>query len=347
MAVTKQAYTANNIWTAAQLASVFRSAFIDAGLMTEWYDSFVNNSIENRILEVVYDASKTYGKTYYWFMFTTSGVFYHYATGWNTTTKQPTGTLYLDYTNNSFTDTSRMVTLRSGLSTSSPVQILRYTSQDKPSHSWFMVGQSNSFSPFLIAPASHSPASWIDLDKTFFNHLLFPSLSLQNVYAANLTMVSRGFTRRSALLGSAFNGTTTGQEFWTTTAPVASYTAFGRGSNLASNNMGGGGGTGFETSATTIRASMSIALPYANSAANPAYTSNYNPVCLGMPYSMWIPSSAMPTDFGIVGHYANNTMVQLDTFVVTSGVEEWEILAVANNTTVTVGASIALVARVI
>jgi hypothetical protein len=75
MAVTKQTYTASATWTASGLASIFRSAFIDAGLMTEWHDSFLN-TIENRVLEITYNGSKTYGKTYHWFQFTTSGVFY-------------------------------------------------------------------------------------------------------------------------------------------------------------------------------------------------------------------------------------------------------------------------------
>ena len=51
MAVTKQVYTAAATWTASGLADIFQSAFIDAGLMTAWHDSFLN-TVENRVLAV-------------------------------------------------------------------------------------------------------------------------------------------------------------------------------------------------------------------------------------------------------------------------------------------------------
>ena len=97
MACTKQTYTATATWTASDLAQLFEDAFIDAGLMTAWYDSFLSSSVENRVLEVVYDGTKTYGKTYYWFMFTTTGVYLHVATGWDAPNNVPSGTQYLDY----------------------------------------------------------------------------------------------------------------------------------------------------------------------------------------------------------------------------------------------------------
>ena len=83
MACTKETYTAAATWTPAQLAQLFEDAFIDAGLMTAWYDSFADSGIENRVLEITYDGTKTFGKTYYWFMFSTSGVYLHVATGWS------------------------------------------------------------------------------------------------------------------------------------------------------------------------------------------------------------------------------------------------------------------------
>ena len=50
MAVTKQTYTAAATWTAAQLATLFENAFINAGLMTAWYDSFLSGTVENLVL---------------------------------------------------------------------------------------------------------------------------------------------------------------------------------------------------------------------------------------------------------------------------------------------------------
>ena len=42
MAVATEDYTATATWTAVQLADLFKDAFIDAGLMADWYDSFLN-----------------------------------------------------------------------------------------------------------------------------------------------------------------------------------------------------------------------------------------------------------------------------------------------------------------
>ena len=46
MAVSKQAYTVSAPWLNFQLADQFRQAFIDAGLMTDWHDSFTTGSGE-------------------------------------------------------------------------------------------------------------------------------------------------------------------------------------------------------------------------------------------------------------------------------------------------------------
>jgi hypothetical protein len=40
MAVTKQEYLMTAGFTSASVANALRSALIDAGLMTEWFDSF-------------------------------------------------------------------------------------------------------------------------------------------------------------------------------------------------------------------------------------------------------------------------------------------------------------------
>ncbi len=96
MTVVPQTYTATATWTATQLADIFKQAFIDAGLMTDWFDSFLN-TVENRVLRVINDGAKTYGTVYYWFMFTTGGVFVATTNTWNASTHVPTGTQYIDY----------------------------------------------------------------------------------------------------------------------------------------------------------------------------------------------------------------------------------------------------------
>jgi hypothetical protein len=46
-------------------------------------------------------------------------------------------------------------------------------------------------------------------------------------------------------------------------------------------------------------------------------------------------------------HYADNNITLLDTFVVSSGVEEWETVGYANNAFVNDGASPLFLARVV
>ena len=47
--------------------------------------------------------------------------------------------------------------------------------------------------------------------------------------------------------------------------------------------------------------------------------------------------AALPSDFGFAAYYAGTTMSVQDTFVVSSGTEEWEMMAVAVNASATAG----------
>lgn len=350
MPVTRQAYTANNIWTASQLANLFRLAFIDAGLMSEWYDSFNANSVEHRVLEVVYNSATAYGRTYYWFIFSTTEVRYLFVTGWNATTHVPTGTQYLDFPVSNASNTSNFTPLRTSFSTSIPVQIVRYTSQASSSHSWFLVGQTNSFTQFLISSSSHTPVPWIDTSKANFNHLIRLRFGTSG-NAANLTFGCIGAIRRSAIIGQALDVSTSVQyDYNSLVYSTASYTVLGRvaGTPNTNSNLGQNIYTaGVSSTNFIVNANLSVILPTYSNSANPDFSSNYNPVCHGIPYSIYVPNSTLPSDFGIIPHYANNTMQQLDTFVVTAGVEEWEILGVANGSGTTGQASIALAARIV
>lgn len=59
MAVTKQTYTLTSGWTAAGVRDMFRSAFIDAGLMTNWHDSFTGiGGAAIGVMEIAYNAAK-------------------------------------------------------------------------------------------------------------------------------------------------------------------------------------------------------------------------------------------------------------------------------------------------
>ena len=328
MAVTTQTYTATATWTASQLAGIFRSAFIDAGLMTEWHDSFLN-TIENRVLEVQYDNAKTYGKTYYWFQFTTGGVFFNLATGWNTGSDIPSGTQYLDYfstTTNATTNHSTLV----ALSATTTVTLDRFTSGN---YSWFVLKNGATTYTFHIVPASASRQTWVDLDKVFFNGFNSAVASVSSSTGI-LDFRQPHALRRMLGISGGLRGSTGSAEFTTNrwNLPVQRYIGIGNVSNSVPSNY------------VNAAPGFGLTLPYAFNNTNTAYSADYTPVFNGPTYNHWL-TSALPSDFGVAMHYADNTMAPLDTFTVSAGTEVWTILACANNATITTGASPVFLAR--
>lgn len=301
MACTKETYTATATWTASQLADIFRDAFIDAGLMASWFDSFLSGSVENRILKVEYDNTKTYGTTYYWWMFTTSGVFLHVATGWNATTHVPTGTQYLDYGSTSTGSGGNHMTLMS-LSNLGTVGIARYTSGISANQSWFVVSSSSSRAVFTIVNGAMTIQPWIDLNKGFYNGYL--SIQLNASGTQGLASWITGPTlRRDIIMGCGLVGSTTAPDYTSTAREnIVGYRAVGHLSNSGSNyNIN----------------HPYIFLPVGFSATNPAYTSNSSPIFHSLMWNPYITES-LPADFGITFHYATNIFSIGDTFVVSA-----------------------------
>jgi hypothetical protein len=314
MAVTKQTYTATGTWTAAQLANIFKDAFIDAGLMVDWHDSFLSGSVENRVLEVVYDASKTYGTVYYWFMFTTSGAFIHTALAWDTTSKVPSGTQYLDYfsiTTNATTNHRTLLSLSSTTSTT----LTRYTSSVNTDCSWFLLRDGTSNQAFFVPGAGFGPTGLIDLNKTAFNGMIHTSTATSAVASTMEFSQSAGHTRRTYLGATALRGSTTASAYISTIF-LYRYLTIGNASASSTN---------FSTSS----ALTGVWLPTAHVNTNTALAADHIPVFSGPTVSPYL--AAMPSDFGIAPYYASNSMAAQDTLVVTSGTEEWEMLSVGLN----------------
>lgn len=332
MAVTKQTYTATATLTATSFFTELRSAFIDAGLMTEWYDSFAN-TLQNRVLEVT-NAAGTYGKTYYWFMVGASGnLVYQVATGWTAGSDVPSGTQYLDY----FATTTNAVTNHRQLATFSfttDVKITRYTSGNV---NFFVISQGAVYRCFTIVKGSGSFQPWVDFSKGFLN--LF--------YEVNTAVVSRlgqvGFQRYCSLRrelgrGIALNGSTTANEYTgdgvsATQGAEYAYRGLGNGSNTWSSNI----------DSNQLRGS-GIVLPIGFSGTNGAYTTDSSPVFHSLPYSQWI-TTTMGSDFGVTMLYTANTLGIYDTITVSAGTEVWEVMAFSNNATITTGATPVMLAR--
>lgn len=320
MACTKQVYSITSTWTPAQLAQSLEDAFVDAGLMTAWYDSFLSGSVENRVLEVVYDGTKIYGTTYYWWMFTTAGVYLHVATGWDAIAHVPVGTEYVDF----FTATTNSVINHWQMfaaSTSDDVELVRYTSGIDANQSWFVIkraGNDTNRTFTIVKGLSVQP--WLDLDKGFFEGFVHAT-AFQVSFVGNLAFRRGPSLRREIGVGTYLYDSTFSSVYTSNIIDrnLISYAAVGRGSGVGSSNYPSG----------------SIYLPTALATVNPAYTENSNPVFHSLPFSPYV-SDSLPSDFGLTFHYDSNAFELGDTLLVTQGSEEWEVLA--ENPSTTVGA---------
>lgn len=320
MAVTKQVYTLSPTWTASGLASLFRSAFIDAGLMTEWYDDFLSGSVENRILEVVNDGTKTYGTVYYWFMFTTTTVAVHTALSWDTTTNVPTGTQYQDYFSATTNSTTNHDLINASLVTTTSLTLTRYTSAINTSCTWFILRQATNSVPLLIPFGAYTATSFVDQNKTAFNGLAL--ISGQNV--SNFALMSfthhGGHTRRT-YLGATYLNSATSATGYRYSPLLTRYATMGRGLNAVSSNTD-----------ETVPATW---LPTALIETHTGLAANYSPVFTSIQCTPYLP--ALPADFGLTAYYASNAVVSGDTFIVSAGTEEYEVIY-AGTPTVNFGA---------
>lgn len=339
MAVSPQTYTAASPWTASTLASAFDSAMTDAGFTI--FDSFLSGTIENRIIRVIYDGAKTYGTTYYWFMFTSSGIFLHMANGWNATTHVPTGTQYLDYYSTATNTTAnhcQVVTLSNTVTAT----ITRYTSGVDSTFSWFQIKNGTTFQDLHISRAA--PTAFVDLNKTMYSWAGFcrpaqSGASGSQVQFWHAPMFLRRHFVANGQMGSSVNGTGSfggGSTFssygaslvWFFTQPYTHfYNLSPRLTSVSSENPAGTGG--------------GVPLPLGFPEINPAYSSDQIPVFSGLLISLF-STSTLPSDFGIAAYFANNTMAQFDKFIVSAGTNEWEILDVFNASSATGGRSSAL-----
>ena len=96
MAVTKEVYTLTAGFTPTDVIGILEQAFIDAGLMAGWHDSFSSGSGSFGVLECVYDPTKTFGTTYYLISANANRVGVSVGTGWDTGTNEFTGVQFLD-----------------------------------------------------------------------------------------------------------------------------------------------------------------------------------------------------------------------------------------------------------
>jgi hypothetical protein len=304
MAVTKQAYsTASAPWAATSVCDDIRDAFIGAGLMSAWFDSFSSGGREHRVLEIIYDNSKTYGKTYYWFTVSTVGIWLRVTSGWNAGSDIPSGTQYLDFfdtTTSANNGATQLLTLNSSITFS----CTRYTSSGR---TFFVFRIGTDFYTFTIDPSSTTFRSFYDLAIGYhqgFFRVVIPVGQNQVGFACP------NRTRRTLLLGSSLNNATSD---FNTELTVSRYSLPSNAGNF---------------SATTFPVEGFV-LPGWTTAANPAASSNFNPVFNGLRLSS-VHAADLPSDFGISAIKTSNTLAIQDNATVTAGVEDYEILNFRN-----------------
>ena len=327
MACTRTRYRATPTWTAPQLADLFKTGFTEAGYMVaDWFDSFTNSSVENRILRVVHDSTKTYGTTFYWWMFTTNGCHVHVATGWDPVAHVPTGTLYLDYfstaTNSSFNHLQMF-----SASNASTIDLYRYTSQADPNQSFFLIQQGATRRVFTIVSAAKQLQPWINLDRGCFSG--YTSFWSGTSNTAGLCGWAFGpLLRRGIIRGSGLRGVTSAGDYRGNNSELQ------LGYAAAGNASGGGNIPGFS--------GPYIYLPVGHSNTNDAYPVNSNPIFHSLSFTPYITGNMGP-DFGITFHYDTNTFSPLDEFA--AGSEIWDILDFTPNSSSVTGASPLFVAK--
>jgi hypothetical protein len=353
MAVTKETYTAlaSASWTASDAADIFKDAFIDAGYMTDWHDSFTAAGYQFCVLKIEHDATKAYGSSFYYFAFSTSECGVSLASGWGSNV--PTGTQFLDYhrlpsavgnINFSWGATNLAISTSGsafGLSATSNLLLDRYTSGDDTKQSWFVLRQGTNISrPFTILHKNTVLQPWLDLSKGVISGVSTVDARVFN-RAGVLAFRQQESIRRALLFGQALRGDTEitqgSSRFHAIEYNSFVYQGLGSQSNSTGNNYGG---------AVVSTYGGSMTLPVGKNSANPAFTTDYVPICTDLPWSPWTPTR-LADDFAVYMHYANNAIAYGNRFIVQAGTNEWEILAFANNTVVNDGASATFLARVV
>ena len=347
MPVTKQIY-AISAPTRTEVATALRSALIDAGLMTEWYDSFASSSDRLcRVLRIQHDSTKAFGTCFYYFIISDSAIGVALATnGWSGNV--PTGTQYLDWhTLPANAQVGLGNTPFFNYAAGSNFVLNRFTSQLDPKQSWFVFSQTVSGTttrskPFSFLHKDTALHSWLDLSKGSISGFTTVSAAIDGpVGLLNFSIEEN--LRRCLSIGSVLRGT-------------ASPGFHGAGINM--NCYYGAGMVPddifYSNIPGKVRSPTGAAgtpLPIGRNAANPAYSTDYTPICSNLPWNLWTPTR-LANDFGLYAQYNTaapdvNVIALGSKIIVQSTVNEWETLQFANSSNLISGATPIFLARVI
>lgn len=363
MVATRQTYAITpppgGSFGASAIETALRSALIGAGLMTDWHASFATGDLLGRVMEIQYDGTKTYGKSYYYFIISSNTVGVALADiGWSGL--QPTGERYLDWhkdpPNMPGTNLREWTTiLFEFASLTSNAFLERYTSGSDPRQSWFVFRQPANLTrsnPFAFLHKDSTLHSWIDLNKGCISGLARAKANASN-RAGVVRFVIDENLRRCFGFGSSLRGTI-GRSgdlgntvYHNIDMNIFAYCGVGTAADGAIPNGGFGFTPNFPNSSGVHGSiSSSVPLPIGKNSANPAYIADYIPIVSDIAWSYYTPAK-LAQDFGIFMQYADNDIGILDRVIVQSAVNEWEVLDFSNNAIPIDGASPSFLARVV
>jgi len=366
MAVSRQDYTVSAPWLNFNLADIFRNAFIDAGLMTGWFDSFTTGGgpggefMEHRIMQIVQVPGKRYGTVYHWFVFRPNGfTAYAYTHTWDPVAHQPTGTARLDFISTTYVDLEESsleyTHRRFGTNIlSTTTTLTRYTSSIDGRFSMFLLKGGDSFFTFAFQPANSQPQAFIDLDINTCGGLIVPTFRMTGASSRNQNVSIINFLHlvqlRNSIFGYGYLSTSTTPQLrnYANSASVGcSYAAMSAGGDddgqfpgttqtLSSAQPAPGAHRAGNRILNTVNSTsefdnqVAIVLPVEKGSFNAFRTEDKSPVFSDLPFSLYF-LDRLPVDLGIAWHFSNDTMEVQDVFQVTAGIEEWEILARFNS----------------
>jgi hypothetical protein len=340
--------------------------------MDDWFDEFETGSgstsgerVQHRIIRIVYDATKTYGTVFHWFAFEPNGrMGYAYVHQWDEIGNQPLGTLHkerlrqtyarIPFDNGSIQGTHRDFATQV-LSTTTT--LTRYSSGVRGQFSMFLLKGGNNFQCFFLMPPGTRFQPYIDLNVSTCGGLVAPLLDTTSTTTNSTKNSTINFCHFFHYRNNIFTHGLSGRASSVVNPDWWCAYAFERGVSYSLSGDGASAGGGLTRAgqytaeggriANKVASNIgfSIGLPCELAVQNSDRSEDTTPVFSDIPYSVYIVDR-LPIDFGIVGHFTNNTMEVQDIFQVTPGVEEWEILANVNYTDPRVP-SILVVARVI
>ena len=339
MAVTTGTYTtAGTNYTPAQLATAVGTALIDSGIMAGWFYSATSGGNEIRVLEVTYDATKTYGKTYYCFFFSGADMFCSVSSGWNTGSGIPSGvggagTQYLDWfsTTISAANSCRITaSTTAGFNNTQTAPIKRYTSGANPNFSIIQMLNGTTTVPWAIVRTAPT-TGMVDLNVEFYTSMVFPRLTIgtSNPTAQAAFQLFPMRTRRSHL-GRPLRGNTNVDNYGYSATAVFPWSVYaGTTENFLIGMEYGAVGNISANNANNTFTRSCIQLPVQFSNVNPLVTTDQRPPFHTLPLNAY-SSFVLPSDFAFIPVYNNNTMQVGGTIQISAGTEEWEIISVVN-----------------